>query len=322
VIGRRRPSSDPLQQGSAVAELTGGDAVLPPVDAVLEDAVAAVQRAQRAGSSNTDCVPRLENLGVSDGDVVVEVAPPAQDAAHPQQQQTAGSTEFGRQQGAAGRWDGGDLAMGGVSVRPSPHRQTVRRWSPRWLVRLSQVRAERIARRAGPTVKPGDVRSLAFILRSLPVSTVPFVLGMFCISEALVRDGTIDGIAGALVSGLANRSGSLVAASTVPMLLTIVCCNLFNNQPASIVLTRIVLSPKFLAAPPDFRIASIVGIISGANFAANFTPVGALAGLLFLGIAKARGCIVSFADFAKTGAIVMIPVLAIAMIATWIQQQI
>jgi Na+/H+ antiporter NhaD/arsenite permease-like protein len=57
--------------------------------------------------------------------------------------------------------------------------------------------------------------------------------------------------------------------------LSIIACNLINNQPMTIAFTRILLHPEFAGAvsPPILKGASFA-VILGSNLGANFTLIG------------------------------------------------
>jgi len=144
-------------------------------------------------------------------------------------------------------------------------------------------------------------------LMMLPWRIIPFVFGMFTLVEGMRKSGWIDAAADALVNLIPGESssGSLVASIFVSCFLmtcvTILLSNLINNQPATILLTRVIISPGFLSLPKAVRSVGMFGVILGSNLGANFTLIGALAGIMFAKILSEKGITLSYLDFAKTG---------------------
>ena len=58
---------------------------------------------------------------------------------------------------------------------------------------------------------------------------------------------------------------------------------------------------------------------SGANFGANFTLVGALAGLMFASILREKGVGLSYTAFAWHGARVMVAVTVVSTAVLWLE---
>jgi hypothetical protein len=125
-------------------------------------------------------------------------------------------------------------------------------------------------------------------LLGLPWEVVPFVLSMFCLVEGLNRNGWVESLARWLGGVLAGGAvwGTLFG---VGLLSVLVCC-LVNNQPATILLTRVIMSPAFAAVSGPTGPAAAFAVVVASNTSANFSVMGALAGLLFVRILQARGC--------------------------------
>lgn len=86
----------------------------------------------------------------------------------------------------------------------------------------------------------------------------------------------------------------------------------------TILFTRILLHPQFLVTP-EIRMASMYGLIMGSNFGANFTIIGALAGIMWESILCDKGITMSYLKFAKYGFLIMPPVVVIACIVLIIE---
>jgi Na+/H+ antiporter NhaD/arsenite permease-like protein len=139
-------------------------------------------------------------------------------------------------------------------------------------------------------------------LAALPLHIIPFVLGMFCMVEGLSEVGATDALGRAL--GRATAGGNPYLSALVVGLAATVACNAINNQPMTVLFTRALLSPGgggFVAgvgvaagagagagsADAALRAALFATVIA-SNVGANFTLVGALAGVMFADIVKRK----------------------------------
>ena len=84
--------------------------------------------------------------------------------------------------------------------------------------------------------------------------------------------------------------------------------NLINNIPMSVLFSNIINLPN-----EALRNQAIYSTIIGSNLGAFFTPVGALAGIMFMDLVKKQDIKFSFLMFLKYGSIVMIPTLFVAL---------
>jgi arsenical pump membrane protein len=71
-------------------------------------------------------------------------------------------------------------------------------------------------------------------------------------------------------------------------------CNFVNNIPMSLMFSRIL----------DGNLVSVFSVIIGSNLGALLTPIGALAGIMWMSILKHKGVHFSFGEFMKYGAII------------------
>jgi len=141
----------------------------------------------------------------------------------------------------------------------------------------------------------------------LPWRIIPFVFGMFTLVEGMRLSGWIDSMADYLVACIPAEGGVLAifVSSYLMTSVTILLSNLINNQPATILLTRVIISPGFLALPDAVRSVGMFGVILGSNLGANFTLIGALAGIMFAKILSEKGIVLGYLEFAKQGFKVM-----------------
>ena len=82
-------------------------------------------------------------------------------------------------------------------------------------------------------------------------------------------------------------------------------CNLINNIPMSVLYSSII---------PSGNIKALFSTIIGSNIGAFLTPIGALAGIMWLSILKKYNIKYGFLSFIKYGVIVAIPTLLVALL--------
>jgi MFS family permease len=164
---------------------------------------------------------------------------------------------------------------------------------------------------ASPPESPYSVLKTYNVVRRMPWPIVPFVIGVFIIVQALSVVGFTELLADLLghrMIGPTNSSSSIMTASVVLTLVTSLVCNLLNNQPMTILFTKVLDEPAFLSVGPSAYLASTFAIIMGSNLGGNMTLVGALAGIMWSSILANKGIPISALQFAKYGFFVMIPV--------------
>jgi len=125
-------------------------------------------------------------------------------------------------------------------------------------------------------------------LAALPLHVVPFVLGMFCQVEGLAEVGLVDALGRAL--GAATRGGDPYLAALVVGLAATVACAAINNQPMTVLFTRALLSEGFSAGAGGSAALrpALFATVVASNVGANFTIVGALAGVMFADIVRRK----------------------------------
>ena len=137
-------------------------------------------------------------------------------------------------------------------------------------------------------------------LHRLPYELVPFVISMFVVALSLQECGLTTAFGKAL--GEANSVWVYGGASLLG-------ANVFNNIPMSVLFSSVmsVLSGGALEG-------AMYATVIGSNIGAYLTPIGALAGIMWLNIVKRNGEEISFLKFMRYGAIVAIPVMVVALL--------
>ena len=134
---------------------------------------------------------------------------------------------------------------------------------------------------------------LYIIFSSLPYPIIFFLSSLFIIVNSLKIKGLFATI-GSLLSSLVKKSEIL--NSIVFGVLSTLSANILNNIPMSVAFVPIVQSTN---SPPSR--GAIYASVVGANLGANLTPLGALAGLMWIKILKENSINIGFRDFMKIG---------------------
>jgi len=152
-----------------------------------------------------------------------------------------------------------------------------------------------------PTVK-------ASIL-NCPWAVLPFVFGMFTLVNALKNAGWIDALANSILDVIPANEGNsahAIAVSTFLMTTISFClCTLIDNQPASILLTQVLLSPAFDALPVMVRTSGMLGVLEGANVGGCWSLMGALAGIMWSTLLRNKGITIGYIQFMRVGLKIM-----------------
>ncbi len=140
------------------------------------------------------------------------------------------------------------------------------------------------------------------VIRTLsrsPVELIPFVLSMFTIVMALDRHGVTERLSRLLAAGELTGISYGVAS--------FLFANLINNIPMS------VLFGSVTSYASSNALQAVYASVIGSNIGAFLTPVGALAGIMWLNILREKDIKFGFGDFVKYGIIISLPVLAAAL---------
>ena len=168
-----------------------------------------------------------------------------------------------------------------------------------WLVAVSAVGVLFLAVLILALVRRKPPVELWHTLRRAPWQLVPFVLSMFTLVLALTQNGVTDWIGKAIGSRFTVwRYG----------VLSFLSANVINNIPMSVLFCPIVGT-----LPAWATMRGAYATIVGSNLGAFLTPIGALAGIMWMSLLKRHEVKMRFADFVKYGAIVSLPSLATAL---------
>lgn len=133
-------------------------------------------------------------------------------------------------------------------------------------------------------------------LKRIPYSLLPFILSMFIIVLSLKEVGVTS-----LLNGLLSGKAHVITYGIVSTL----TCNFINNIPVSVLFSEVISSGS---------ITDIYSTIIGTNIGAFLTPIGALAGIMWLSILKEHKVNYSFLTFTKYGVMIALPTLMLALV--------
>lgn len=150
-------------------------------------------------------------------------------------------------------------------------------------------------------------RYLLNALKKAPYSLIPFLLSMSVLILTLQNNG--------FISNLANfiNGKSIILVG----LLCFVIANLINNIPMSMLFASVFLTCSTIGTTA-LSTAPIFASIFASNICAFFTPVGALAGIMFMKILKQNKIKFSYLKFIMYGTIVAIPTLLTGLLVIYL----
>lgn len=138
-------------------------------------------------------------------------------------------------------------------------------------------------------------------LKRAPWTLIPFILSMFVI------------VLGLSIKGLPEIISKNVCLNYPVMgygLLSFVCSNIMNNIPMCVFFSKII-------SCLDSSLASLkvtYSVIAGSNIGAFLTPIGALAGIMWMSILKKNDVEFSFFTFMKYGVVISVPTIVITIL--------
>jgi arsenical pump membrane protein len=140
-------------------------------------------------------------------------------------------------------------------------------------------------------------------IKRIPYQLVPFVLSMFVMIVALSQNGVT-----AAIGNLLGDDWTILKYGVT----SFVAANLINNIPMSILFSSIISTISGNAA-----YSAVFATIIGSNLGALFTPIGALAGIMWSGLLNGQGIKFGYKDFLKLGTTVALPALAAALLGLY-----
>lgn len=156
-----------------------------------------------------------------------------------------------------------------------------------WIICVSLFVVELLITVIYLVVKRRGAGFILSVIKRAPYELIPFILSMFVIVSSLKSSGATE-----ILKSFLDGFDEIFSYGISSFL----CSNLINNIPMSVLFSTVTVSAK-----------STYATIIGSNLGAIFTPVGALAGIMWSGLLKKNGIKFSFRDFIVYGAAVSVP---------------
>lgn len=137
------------------------------------------------------------------------------------------------------------------------------------------------------------------VYKRLPYNLIPFILSMFILVLALKENGYVN----QLSNLLNNMSTNKYSESLTYLIASTLFDNIINNIPMSVLFTSVLEGKSELA---------LYATIAGSNIGAYLTPIGALAGIMWMSILKKNDVDFKFIDFIKYG-IILVPTVIVGV---------
>lgn len=128
-------------------------------------------------------------------------------------------------------------------------------------------------------------------VKRVPYSLIPFVLSMFILVIGLNSFNLFTNIGNEI-----NKIDNKYLENIIYLISSTLSCNIINNIPMTLAYANILENTN--------HISNIYSTIIGSNLGALLTPIGALAGIMWLRILKENEIKYSFIDFMKNGIII------------------
>jgi arsenical pump membrane protein len=134
-------------------------------------------------------------------------------------------------------------------------------------------------------------------MKRIPYPIIPFLLSMFIIIFALKTNGVITQFATYLSS----------CNMIIYGIIAYISCNLINNIPTAVLFTN-------LLSDSTYTIKYVYAVIASTNIGAYLTPIGALAGIMWMNILKKQELKFNFIQFIKYGILISLPTIIVTLI--------
>ncbi|MDE6411474.1 MAG: hypothetical protein K2L02_02940 [Clostridia bacterium] len=173
-----------------------------------------------------------------------------------------------------------------------------------WLVSVCAVGSLFLISGIIAIVRRQKPAALLGCVKRAPYPLIPFVLSMFVLIVVLNEQGVTQAI-----GNLFGESLPILKYGTTSFLAS----NLINNIPMSVLYSSIIESTGGAAG-----LGAVFATIVGSNLGALFTPIGALAGIMWSNILNKHGVKFGYLDFLKIGVAVAIPTLVVSLGSLWL----
>lgn len=169
---------------------------------------------------------------------------------------------------------------------------------PMWLIAVCAAGSLIVCTCVMNAITRRGPRQMFRSIHRLPWLLIPFVISMFGLVLAMNGSGLSGRIAEILTHG--NPIVTYGVASSC-------AANIINNIPMSVLFTSLL---TYGSAP----LSAVYATIIGSNLGAYLTPVGALAGIMWMSLLKTVGVDFSFGRFVSYGVRIAVPAIAAALL--------
>lgn len=166
-----------------------------------------------------------------------------------------------------------------------------------WIVSLAAAVSLFVISAFTALVRKSKPKELLGCIKRIPYELVPFILSMFVMIVILDQKG----VTGYIGEFFGSNHHVLVYGIS-----SFFAANVLNNIPMSVLYSSVI-------AGAGAGLPAVFATIIGSNLGAYFTPVGALAGIMFSSIVNRQGLKFGYLDFLKMGVAVALPALLAAL---------
>ncbi len=170
---------------------------------------------------------------------------------------------------------------------------------PMWLISLGFCISLLLISSVYIFVTAGNFHIICETFKRIPFDVIPFVVSMFTLVLALDKFGIT-----AVIGKFLCRGNSVLSFGVSSFL----AANVINNIPMSVLFSSIIET-----IPVSVQTSSLYAAVIGSNLGAFFTPIGALAGIMWMGLLKHHHVKLTFVQFIKYGAVISLAALAAAL---------
>lgn len=153
-------------------------------------------------------------------------------------------------------------------------------------------------------IKKAQPLELQTTLRRLPWDLIPFIIAMFVFVLALDKHGVTQYLA-----SFFSDSQPVLKYGISSFLMS----NFINNIPMSVLFSSVTSY-----APTAISLPAVYASIIGSNLGAFLTPIGALAGMMWMGLLKSHDVKFTFLRFLKLGVLPSVVALGAALLGLFI----
>ncbi len=168
---------------------------------------------------------------------------------------------------------------------------------PMWIVAVCAAGSLLICTVIMNLVTHRGPRLLFRSIHRIPWLLIPFVLSMFGLVLAMNESG----LSGKIAAILSHGNPIWIYGITSSL-----ACNVINNIPMSVLYTSLL--------PAEVPISAVYATVIGSNLGAYLTPIGALAGIMWMSLLKSVNVDFSFGKFVSYGVRIAIPAILAALV--------